>query len=316
MFAAARLALSNDMKRETKMRFVLNAVALAGLLGATAALAQNRVTDAEAPRPIAAHDSLWTEELTAYEVRDAVRAGTTTIIIGTGGVEYNGPYLVSGKHNYVLQTVLPYIAREIGHALIAPVVKFVPEGSIDPPTGHMRAPGTISLEPSTFQALLMDICRSYKAHGFVNIVLLGDSGSSQAGMEAVAVELNRRWANEPARVHYLREYYYEDQWSYDFLKSRGIVQIDKTPPAGEAPDRPAAIRNGLHDDIYYEAQVAVQDPTLIRMKERRKAGLFSLHGVPLDPIRRTLQLGRDLAQYRAGITAKAFRASQERLQPK
>ena len=91
----------------------------------------------DAPRPIEAGVSLWAEELTFMEIRDAVRGGTTTIIIGTGGVEQNGPYVAGGKHNYVLQTVLPYIAREIGHALIAPIVKFVPEGDIEPiRTGH------------------------------------------------------------------------------------------------------------------------------------------------------------------------------------
>jgi len=291
---------------------LLKVVAIATLLGSTAVLAQSHV-DAQAPSPIAAHASLWTEDLTAFEVRDAIKAGTTTIIIGTGGVDYNGPYRVSGKHHYVLQTVLPYIAREIGHAPIAPLVKFLPEGSIDPPTGHMQAAAAISVEPATFQALLTGICRSYKAHGFVDIILVGDSGSSQAGMAAVAAELNRRWAGERARVHYLPEYYNEDKWSYAFLKSRGIVQIDKTPPAGEASDQPRAVRNGIHDDIYYEAQVAVQDPALIRMDERRKAGLFSLHGVALDPISRTVRLGRDLAQYRAQITAKAFQASRRRL---
>ncbi|CAN5159983.1 hypothetical protein BH10PSE3_BH10PSE3_19690 [soil metagenome] len=303
------------MKRETKVRLILNVAAMAVMLGATPALAQSRVGDPQAPSPIAAHTSLWTEDLTAFEVRDAIRAGSTTILIGAGGVEYNGPYVVSGKHNYVLQTVLPYIAREIGHTLIAPVVKFVPEGGIDPPTGHMAGAATISVEPSTFQALMMDICRSYKAHGFVDIILVGDSGSSQAGLEAVAAELNRRWAGEKARIHYLPQYYNEDKWSYAFLKARGIVQIEKTPAPGEAPDRPAAVRNGLHDDIYYEAQIAVQDPALIRMEERRKAGLFSLHGVELDPLDRTVQLGRDLAKYRAGITAKAFSQSQERLRP-
>lgn len=92
------------------------------------------------------------------EVRDAIRSGTTTIIIGTGGVEQNGPYVAGGKHNYVLQTVLPYIARAIGNALIAPVVKFVPEGAIEPtPSGQMRYAGTISVEPTTFEALLTDI---------------------------------------------------------------------------------------------------------------------------------------------------------------
>jgi hypothetical protein len=270
----------------------------------------------DAPRPIEAGDSLWTEELTWMEVRDAIKAGKTTVIIGTGGVEQNGPYLAGGKHNFVLQTVLPAIARRIGNTLIAPIVKFVPEGAIEPaPSGHMRYPGTISLELSTFEALLTDICRSYKAHGFKDIILVGDSGGNQRGMENVATALNKKWANEAARVHYLREYYYEDQWSYDFLKSIGIVQIDKAPPNGQAADRRTDTRNGMHDDIYYEAQTAVQDPKLIRMDQRIKAGLFSLHGVDEAPIARTIDVGRKLAEYRADITAKAFRASLEKLRP-
>ena len=247
------------------------------------------------------------------DVREAVRSGTTTIIIGTGGVEQNGPYVAGGKHNFVLQTVLPYIAREIGHALIAPIVKFVPEGDIEPaPTGHMQYAGTISVEPATFEALLSDICRSYKAHGFTDIILLGDSGGNQAGMEHVAAALNRKWAAGKARVHYLREYYYEDQWSYDFLKSLGIVQIDKTPSPGEAADRRSDWRNGIHDDVYYEAQAAVVDPNLIRADQRTKAGLFTLHGVDLAPVSRTVEIGRKLAAYRAKITAKAFEASRRR----
>ena len=268
----------------------------------------------EAVRPIEAGDSLWSEELTWMEVRDAVKAGKTTILIGTGGVEQNGPYLAGGKHNFVLATVLPEIAKAIGNTLIAPIVKFVPEGAIEPaPRGHMSYPGTISLEPATYEALLTDICRSYKAHGFVDIILVGDSGGNQTGMQNVANALNKKWEAETARVHFLREYYMEDQWSYDFLKSKGIVQIDKTATGNQAPDRRTDTRNGMHDDIYYEAQAAVQDPKLIRMDQRIKAGLFTLHGVDLAPISKTVQLGRDLAVYRAGITARAFAASQKRL---
>jgi hypothetical protein len=221
--------------------------------------------------------------------------------------------VVGGKHNYVLQTVLPDIARAIGNALSAPIVKFVPEGDIEPPTGHMQYSGTIGVEAATFEALLTDICRSYKVHGFLDIVLLGDSGGNQTGMERVAAALNARWVGERPRVHYLREYYYEDMWSYDFLKTLGITQIDKTPAPGEAADRRADWRNGIHDDIYYEAQVAVQSPTFIRMEQRMKAGLFSLHGVELAPIARTIDVGRRLAGYRAGIAARAFQASQRRL---
>src|SRR4029077_13960596 len=99
-----------------------------------------RVTP-DTPRPIDAAPSLWAEELTFMEIRDLVKAGTTTVIIGTGGVEQNGPWVAGGQHKFVLQTVLPYVARAIGNALIAPIVKFVPEGRIEPsPAGHMSYP--------------------------------------------------------------------------------------------------------------------------------------------------------------------------------
>jgi hypothetical protein len=282
-------------------------------LGSSPAFAQQSGA-LTAPRPIEAGESLWAEALTWMEVRDAVAAGTTTIIIGTGGVEQNGPYVAGGKHNYVLQTVLPYIAEAIGDALIAPIVKFVPEGRIEPqPSGHMRYAGTISLEQETFEALLRDICRSYRAHGFADIVLLGDSGGNQQGMENVAEQLNEQWRDGPARVHYLREYYYEDQWSYEFLKARGITQIDESATSEENRDRPTSTRNGMHDDVYYEAQIAVQDPELIRANQRLATGLFTLHGVDLSPLEETVALGRALAAYRAEITARAFEVSQQRL---
>ena len=114
-------------------------------------------------------------------------------------------------------------------------------------------------------------------------------------------------------MHFLPEYYSEDMWSYQFLKSNGIVQIDKTPPTDEKPDRPAHTRNGIHDDVYYEAQVAVKDPKLTRAEEREKAGTLSLHGVNLAPVSKTGALGRELAEYPAGITATAFRRSLARL---
>lgn len=109
-------------------------------------------------------------------------------------------------------------------------------------------------------------------------------------MERVANALTRRWSGEKARVHYLREYYFEDQWSYDYLKTLGVTQIDKTPPPGEPEDRRSDWRNGIYDDIYYEVEIAVQDPKLIRIDERTKVGLFTLHGVELTPIERTIEM--------------------------
>ena len=107
--------------------------------------------ESAAPRPIEALDTVFVEEMTWMEVRDAVKAGKTTVIVATGGVEQNGPYLATGKHDYILRATTEAIARKLGNALVAPIVPFVPEGDIDPPTEHMKYPGTISLTEDTYE---------------------------------------------------------------------------------------------------------------------------------------------------------------------
>ena len=104
--------------------------------------AQAASPDLETPRVLDAHDTVFLEEMTWLEVRDAIREGKTTAIIPTGGIEQNGPYLALGKHNYILCATTDRIARVLGDALVAPIVPFVPEGDIDPPSWHMLYPGT------------------------------------------------------------------------------------------------------------------------------------------------------------------------------
>src|SRR5437588_5397314 len=111
--------------------------------------------------------------MTWMEVRDAMQAGKTTIIIPTGGVEQNGPYLATGKHNYILRATGEAIARKLGNALVAPVVAFVPEGDIEPASSHMKYPGTISLTEDTYERLLGEIYACFRTHGFEQIVLIG-----------------------------------------------------------------------------------------------------------------------------------------------
>ncbi len=144
------------------------------------------------PRPIEALDTVFTEEMTWMEVRDAIRAGKTTAIVATGGVEQNGPHVATGKHNYVLRATTEAIARKLGNALVSPVIPFVPEGSIDPPSGHMWYPGTISLREETFQALLKDVCASLKQHGFLDIVLIGEDARRGAAPRGLSGGYHRR----------------------------------------------------------------------------------------------------------------------------
>jgi creatinine amidohydrolase/Fe(II)-dependent formamide hydrolase-like protein len=72
------------------------------------------------------------EDMTWMEVRDAMRAGKDTAIVATGGIEQNGPYLVAGKHNVVLRATTEAVVRNLGNALVAPIVPFVAGGGHRP----------------------------------------------------------------------------------------------------------------------------------------------------------------------------------------
>jgi len=241
-------------------------------------------------------DTVFLEELTAGEIASAIRDGSTSVIVATGGLEQNGPNVATGKHDFVLRVMTDSIARAYGDTLVSSIVQFVPEGSIDPPSGHMKMPGTISLRQSTFEALLTDICQSLKQHGFEDIFLLGDSGGNGEGMQKVADSLNAEWND--ARAHHIAAYYEEDLWSYDYLKALGIVQ---------QPDELTAFRNNIHTDLVYESVMAIVDPQLVRAKSRLASGEFSVHGVQFESAEAMQDVGRKIVEYRTKITVRAMR---------
>ena len=247
-----------------------------------------------ADRPIAAGQSYWLEELTWMEIRDLIADGATTIIIPTGGIEENGPYLATGKHNLILEATCPEIAEKLGNALCAPIVKFVPEGNIDPPSGSMLFPGTISLTQATYEALLLDISSSLKQSGFTDIVLIGDSGGNQSGMANVAAKLTESWNSESARIHFVREFYDPGWEATEQYTEREL---------GIAESR----HDGYHDDIWVTAMMMVTEPEQVRYRQRIEAGLASINGIAIDSLDEAVQLGRKMIEFRAGFTADAIR---------
>ena len=267
------------------LRLFLSCVFPAALLFGQGAM----TPDPNGPRPIDGVDSVFLEELTWMEVRDAMRAGKTTVIVATGGIEQNGPYLALGKHNYVLRATTEAIARKLGDALVAPIVPFVPEGDIEPPTGHMKYPGTISLEEDTYRRLLTDIVRSFKTHGFRNIVLLGDSGGNQKGMQQVAEELSKRWSGSGTRVLFVPEYYNYPAVK-KWLETQGIRQTDE----------------GIHDDFAISSTMMTVDPNTVRMKQRQAKGKLTINGVSLAPPK-SIEMGKKVVGYRADATVAAIR---------
>jgi creatinine amidohydrolase len=178
------------------------------------------------PRP----DSVFLEDLTWMEVRDAIAAGKKTVIIPTGGTEQNGPHIALGKHNYLVQYKAGEIAKRLGNALVAPVIAYVPEGEISPPTGHMRFAGTITLPQDVFSKVLEYAARSFRQHGFLDIALVGDSGGNQAGQKQVADALNAEWAASNVRVHHVNAYY--PGRGDDWVIAQGVSAEDVGSHAG------------------------------------------------------------------------------------
>ena len=176
---------------------------------AITALAGIAVTIAVVQRPLTAPlpGTIRIAEMTWVEVRSAIDAGYTRVIVPSGGIEQNGPHMVLGKHDYIVGWTAERIATELGRTLVTPVVSFVPEGNYAPPTGHMRFPGTIGVTEQVFAGVLEGIARSLKAGGFKTICFIADHGGSMQPQADVAARLSREWAAEGIKVISVDDYY-------------------------------------------------------------------------------------------------------------
>jgi creatinine amidohydrolase len=221
--------------------------------------------------------SIFLEDLTWTELQDEISAGKTTIIVPIGGTEQNGPAMALGKHNRRVKLLGERIAVSLGNALIAPVVAYVPEGNVSPPSGHMRFPGTISVPEAAFETILEYAARSFKLHGFKDVVFLGDHGGYQADEKNVANKLNLEWASSNVRAHAVTQYY--DATQIDFvriLKAQGF----------------ALSEIGTHAGLSDTSLMLALDPSLVREDELANLSKFgSADGVYGDPSKASASLG-------------------------
>jgi creatinine amidohydrolase len=221
--------------------------------------------------------SVFLEDLTWTELRDAIAAGKTTIIVPIGGTEQNGPAMALGKHNVRAKMLSERVALALGNAIVAPVVAYVPEGSVSPPTEHMRFPGTITIPDAAFEQTLESAARSFKLHGFTDIVFLGDHGGYQENDREAANKLNREWAASKTRAHAIDEYYAVTQQEYvQLLREHGL----------------ALSEIGTHAGLADTSLMLALNPRLVRterLTSEPKVG--AADGVYGDPARSSAELG-------------------------
>lgn len=241
--------------------------------------------------------TVFLEQLTWVELRDQIQSGKTTIIIPIGGTEQNGPDMVLGKHNIRVKILAEKIALSLGNALVAPVIAYAPEGGIEPPTAHMRFPGTITIPNETFEKTLEYAARSFKLHGFQDIVFLGDHGGYQREEQQVADRLNRVWVATNVRVHAAPEYYLTTQ--VDFVQAL----LNKGYSTKEI---------GSHAGLADTSLMLALNPNSVRIDQLTSRHYDAMNGVYGDPRQSTAELGKLGVNLIINQTVKAIRKAQLR----
>ncbi len=231
------------------------------------------------------------KDMTWVEVRSALDAGYTTVIVPTGGIEQNGPHMVLGKHDYIVAEAARRVAKDVGHTLVAPVVSYVPEGAYDPPTGHMRFPGTMGVPEPVFAGVLEGISRSLKVGGFKLICFIGDHGQSQAGQAEVAQRLSAEWAKDGVRVAAIGAYY-DDSAQIARLIAQGRTRAQV----------------GQHASVIDTSELMSVEPKGVDLSRYRSA--LEDTGVSGDPTTASAELGSSLLEMRIAAAANEIRALQ------
>jgi creatinine amidohydrolase/Fe(II)-dependent formamide hydrolase-like protein len=258
------------MDRATSIRTLRRLAALVLAAFATTAACASAAR-ASLPAGLAANDL---EALTSVELRERIAHGSTTVIVPIGGTEQNGAHMVLGKHTVRAHVLADRIAEALGNAVVAPTIAYVPEGSIHPPAAHMKYAGTISIPDGVFEALLESTARSFKQHGFKDVVLLGDHGGYQADLVRVAERLNREWAKDSScRVHAPPEYYRVTQSAYDeALKAHGAKESEL----------------GMHAGLSDTSLALAVEPALVRPQAMASGPVAGVSG---DPRHSSAELG-------------------------
>ncbi|MGE5246534.1 MAG: creatininase family protein [Betaproteobacteria bacterium] len=227
----------------------------------------------------AALPPVYMPEMTMTEVRDAVAAGKTTVLVFNGSIEQTGPHVVLGKHVYKARYLGERIARELGNALLAPVMPFAPTGAaLD------RFPGTIDLSADTFSQVNEEVTASLVRTGFKYVILMGDHGGNQAPLQALAPKLDARYRPQGARVFFAGDVYAKAD-----AEVEAYLQAHHFPPSNHGGVADTSELWAVGARYVRPGKIAMGDPI-----DRGPHGEVTIgpSGVEGDPRRSSPELGR------------------------
>jgi creatinine amidohydrolase len=133
-------------------------------------------------------DSVKLEDLSWTDVAERVAAGWRTVIIMTASMEQHGPHLPTMTDTAIGYAVGERVARLLGHAFLAPVIR---PGCSD---HHLAFPGSLSIPEPVFIDTVTACVRSLAPHGFSRFVLLSAHGGNFGPLATATDRLRAEYA--------------------------------------------------------------------------------------------------------------------------
>lgn len=196
--------------------------------------------------------ALMLADLTWTEVRE-LAGSVTVVLLPVGSCEQHGHGMALATDIRLATEVCRHVSTRLSpRVLVAPPM---PWGLSD---HHLGFPGTISLHPETFYAVIRDVVVSLLGHGFRRFLIVNGHGGNMSLDDVVCIRLRRETAVEvvgavtyftlsSAQVGHAGEV----EASYALALAPELVKAERlTPerPAGTLPDlRPAAVPWAFHE---------------------------------------------------------------------
>ena len=166
-------------------------------------------------------DEVEIEMMTYPEIYSAIHEhGKTTVLIYNGGTEQRGPHAILGGHTLMARAIAPMIARQLGNALVAPILPYStnPAGGIDP-----KFPGSIGLSSELFTRVNEAVVEDMAKEGFKNIVLMGDHGGGQDELKTLATAMDAKYSAQGTHVYFSGAVYEQSRKELaDWLTSKHL----------------------------------------------------------------------------------------------
>ncbi len=125
------------------------------------------------------------QDMTWPEVRDALQE-TKIAILPVGSCEQHGPHMALSVDIAGAEEFSRLLAERVHPlALLAPPLKY--GISIH----HMPFPGTLTLQPETFESVLMDVAESFAHHGVRRLFVVNGHGGNQNALGVASAKMRR-----------------------------------------------------------------------------------------------------------------------------